>query len=135
MGMICQRLVAWEDRLQDLPQQAAESLWVDVDNQEAWVEGRRITLTPQRFRLLRYLYDRANQLCRRVDIAKHVFDVDFSDLRPAEIELIERDQINTNISRLRNDIEPNPSYPKYIVTVHGAGYKLILGGIPSPNET
>ena len=126
-AMMCRRLVSWEDRLRDLPAQASESLWIDADNREVWVEGRRVTLSPLGFRLLQYFYDRPNQLCERLDIAKHVFDVDHSGLRSAEVELMEKDQINTNISRLRKAIEPNPSYPKYLVTVHGAGYKLVIG--------
>jgi len=128
MGMLCQRLAAWEDRLRDLPPQAGHSLWVDVDNQEVWVEGRQVTLTPQGFRLLKYLYDHANQLCTRTDIAEHVFGVEYSGVRPSEMELMDKDQINTSISRLRRDIEPNPSSPKYLLTVRGMGYKLVLRG-------
>jgi len=135
MGMICQRLVVWEDCLRDLPPQAAGSLWMDVDNQEVWVEGRRITLTPQGFRLLKYLYDHANQLCKRSAIAEHVFGLDSSDLDRVEIKLMEKDQINTSISRLRRAIEPNPSHPKYILTVRGVGYRLVCGDVPSRDET
>jgi DNA-binding response OmpR family regulator len=135
MGMLCQRLIAWEERLRGLPPQATISLWIDADNQVVWVEGRRVTLAPQRFRLLQYLYDYANQLCRRSDIAKYVFGVDFSDLPPAEIKLIEKDQINTTISRLRNDIEPNPGSPRYIETVRGAGYKLVLRDVLPRDRT
>ncbi len=135
MGMICQRLVAWEGRLRDLSPQAADSLWIDVDNQEVWVEGRRVTLTPQGFRLLRYLYDHPNQLCQRSAIAEHVFGLDSSNLHPVDVKLMERDQINTNLSRLRRAIEPNPSHPKYILTIRGAGYKLVLGDAPSRDET
>ena len=133
-GMLCRRLVAWEDRLEDLPTQAANSLWIDVDNQEVWVEGRRVTLTPQGFRLLKYLYDRANQLCTRAAIAEHVFDLDSSDVHPTELKLMERDQINTNLSRLRRAVEPNPGHPKYILTVRGSGYKLVLSNVPSDGD-
>jgi DNA-binding winged helix-turn-helix (wHTH) protein len=132
MGMICQRLATWEDLLQDLPPQAAESLWIDADNREVWVEGRQVTLTPQEFRLLKYLYDHANQLCERAAIAKHVFGMDFPDLHPVHRKSLRRNPINSAIRRLRKDIEPNPSRPKYILTVRGMGYKLVLsGGSPS----
>ncbi len=135
MGMICQRLVAWEDRLQDLPPQAANSLWIDVDNQEVWIEGRRVTLTPQGFRLIKYLYDHANRLCERSAIAKHVFDLDLSDLHPTQRKRMEKDTINSAIRRLREDTEPNPSHPKYIRTVRGIGYKLVLREILSDDRT
>ena len=128
MGMLCQRLVAWEDRILNLPSQAVDSLWIDMDNQEVWVEGRQVVLTPQGFSLLKYLYDHANTLCKRADIARHVFGAEYPDARPKEKELAETDLINTSISRLRNDIEPSPSRPKYILTVRGWGYKLVRGG-------
>jgi len=134
MGMICEQLFSWEDRLQGLPAQASESLWMDVRNMEVWVEGRRITLAGQGFRLLKYLYDHANQLCRRSDLAIEVFDVDLSGYHPAERKDLVKDTINTAIRRLRKDIEPNPSHPKYIRTVRGAGYRLVLGDIAAEVE-
>jgi two-component system, OmpR family, alkaline phosphatase synthesis response regulator PhoP len=36
----------------------------------------------------------------------------------------EMNLIETAIHRLRNKIEPNPSRPKYIQTVWGAGYRF-----------
>jgi len=32
--------------------------------------------------------------------------------------------IDSHIKNLRKKIEPDPDHPKYIITVHGAGYKL-----------
>lgn len=32
--------------------------------------------------------------------------------------------IDSHIKNLRKKIEPDPNHPKYIITVHGAGYKL-----------
>jgi DNA-binding winged helix-turn-helix (wHTH) protein len=128
MAMLCQRLVQWKDQRRDLPLQAVESLWLDADNQEVWIEGRRVVLPPRRFRLLEYLYDHANQLCTRSAIARDVFDVELSGLPDPEVELMEKDHITTNISRLRRDIEPDPSRPKYILTVRARGYRLELKG-------
>ena len=126
MGMLCQRLVQWKDQLLELPPEAAESLWLDDDNQEVWVEGRRVVLPPQRFRLIKYLYDHANQLCTRPEIARDIAEAGLSDLGDTEVELMEKDHITTLISRLRKDIEPDSSRPKYIITVRSRGYKLEL---------
>lgn len=134
IGMICQRLIGWENRLRDLPSQAAESLWLDEESREVWVEGRQVTMSPQVFDLFKYLYDHANHTCRRVDIAEHAFGVERTDYRAAEARLMDKDLINTNIRRLRKAIEPNPSHPKYVLTVHGVGYKLALGDIPSRDD-
>ncbi len=130
LTMICQRLMALEDRTQRLPPQARVSLWLDEDNQEVWVEGRPVSLTPQGFRLLQHLYTHANRLCRRETLAKEVFDLDLSGLHPAEAKQMMSDTINSAIRRLREDIEPDPDHPKYIQTVRGSGYKLVLPPTP-----
>jgi DNA-binding response OmpR family regulator len=61
--------------------------------------------------------------------------MDFEGLHPAEKKDAERHTINSAIRRLRVDIEPNPSKPKYIVTVRGMGYKLVLGSIPLEGDS
>jgi DNA-binding response OmpR family regulator len=73
-------------------------------------------------------------LCKRADIAENVFDVEHSDISAVELKFLDKDQINTNISRLRKAVEPNPNHPKYIVTVHGVGYKLVLGDVARRDE-
>jgi DNA-binding response OmpR family regulator len=135
MGMICQRLVSWHDPRPGLPDQARQSLWLDGDNMELWVEGRRVALVGQGFRLLKYLYDHANQLCRRSELAAEVFDVDLSGYHPAEEEDLITQAINTAIGRLRKKIEPNPGHFKYIETVRGAGYRLVLGDLSEDSTT
>jgi DNA-binding response OmpR family regulator len=131
LSMVCQRLAVLEDRLQQLPPQAARSLWLDEGNQEVWVEGRCVALTPQEFRLLKYLYDHANLLCRREALAEHVFDLHLSGLHPEQAKEVMRDTINSAIRRLREEIEPDPDHPTYIQTVRGSGYKLVLPDVSS----
>jgi DNA-binding response OmpR family regulator len=53
-------------------------------------------------------------------------DAELLDLPDAEVRLMDRELITTLISRLRRDIEPDSSRPKYIVTVRSRGYKLEL---------
>jgi two-component system alkaline phosphatase synthesis response regulator PhoP len=33
--------------------------------------------------------------------------------------------VDTHIVHLRHKLEPNPEEPRFIVTVHGAGYKFV----------
>ncbi len=124
--MLCQRLATLEDRLRQLPAAAARSLWLDEANQEVWVEGRCVPLTPQEFRLLKYLYDHANQLCHREALAEHVFDIPLAGLHPEQAKQVMRDTINCAIRRLREELEPDPEHPIYIQTVRGRGYRLML---------
>lgn len=133
LGMSCQRLAALEDRLHQLPAQAAQSLWLDETNQEAWVEGRCVVLTPLEFRLLKYLYDHANQLCQREALAEHVFDIPLAGLHPEQAKQVMRDTINSAIRRLREGIEPDPDHPTYVQTIRGRGYRLVLPSF-SPDQ-
>jgi DNA-binding response OmpR family regulator len=114
---------------EDLPLQARDSLWLDEANREVWVEGRQVSLSPQEFDLLLYLYHQQGQLCSRTMIAEEVFAVEFkADLSEAEKKSIEEGRINSTMSRLRRKLEPNPDHPRYIISVRGEGYKLVLKG-------
>jgi DNA-binding response OmpR family regulator len=35
--------------------------------------------------------------------------------------------VDNHIALIRNKIEDDPSKPLYLITVHGVGYKLVLG--------
>lgn len=114
---------------EDLPLQARDSLWLDEANREVWVEGRQVSLSPQEYNLLLYLYHQQGHLCSRTMIAEEVFAGEFkADLSEAEKKSIEEGRINSTMSRLRRKLEPNPDHPRYIISVRGEGYKLILKG-------
>lgn len=124
-AILCQRLAPAPR--QDVPAQALNSLWIDALNKEVWVEGRKLALSPQEFDLLKYLYDHQNKLCARSDIAQQVFDVSYGPgTSDREKKSVEESRLNSTMSRLRRKIEPNPSYPKYIIAIRGEGYRLEL---------
>lgn len=128
-AMLVQRLAPAPS--EDLPLQAHDSLWLDEANREVWVEGRQLSLSPQEFDLLLYLYRQQGQLCSRTMIAEEVFAGEFkADLSEAEKKSIEEGRINSTMSRLRRKLEPNPDHPKYIISIRGEGYKLVLRGEP-----
>jgi DNA-binding winged helix-turn-helix (wHTH) protein len=104
----------------------SEELSIDKIQQEVWVRGRNVTVVRDGYKLLVYLYDHANQVCTRADIAKHVFNrKDYDDL-PADSKKLEDGRINTAIRRLREKIEDNPNMPRYIINRDGIDYCLVL---------
>jgi DNA-binding response OmpR family regulator len=118
-AMLADRLLAQPDSTPaDLPAQARTSLWIDDQNQVAWVEGRRIELTAQEYQILAFLAEQAGTLRTRQQIADHVLESNYDET--------EESRLNSAVSRLRLKIEPDPKHPKYLQTVRGRGYRLIL---------
>ena len=92
---------------------------VDVESGVVTVDGRPVeNLTRLEFRLLLLLYGRMNKICDKYSIVESVWGEEYVDeVYDSAIEKL--------VSRLRRKIEPDPSHPRYIVTVRGRGYKLV----------
>jgi DNA-binding response OmpR family regulator len=82
------------------------------------VGGEEIPLTRLEFDLLRYLAERPGVPCGRSDLVDAVWGYeaggDISD-----------GAVNTCVAKLRAKIEPDPTRPRYILSVHGIGYRFI----------
>lgn len=108
-------------RRQRLTQQpsAHGGVYVDVDAGVAYVEGKRVQdLTELEYRLLTFLYGRLDRVCDKYSIVENVWGQQFLDeVDDARIEKL--------VSRLRAKIEPDPSKPRYVISVRGRGYKLV----------
>jgi DNA-binding response OmpR family regulator len=81
------------------------------------VSGREVRLTRLEFDLLKFLAERPGVPCGRSDLVDEVWGYeaggDISD-----------NAVNTCIAKLRAKIEPDPDYLRYILSVHGIGYKF-----------
>ncbi|MCC6904882.1 MAG: winged helix-turn-helix domain-containing protein [Anaerolineae bacterium] len=99
-----------------------EGLNIDRDAGTVWIDGNAITsLTDLEFRLITLLEERANKVTDKYQIVETVWGVNYLDeIDDARIEKL--------VSRLRAKIEPNPAEPRYIVTLRGRGYRLVLPG-------
>ena len=96
-----------------------KGIWMDKRSGDVWVDRKLAPpLTNLEHKLLTCLYDRANCLCGKHEIVEAVWAGDYLD--PADDARIAK-----LISRLREGVEPDPENPRYIVTVHGRGYKLV----------
>lgn len=102
------------ERRGDVP----HGLWVDEESGDAYLDGRRLpTLSDLEFRLLKALYDRKGQLCDRYYLVETVWGESY-------IDEVDDARIDKLVSRLRLKLEPDPSNPRYLVTVRGRGYRL-----------
>jgi DNA-binding response OmpR family regulator len=88
---------------------------LDPARRAVQVSDRAVELTPSEFELLSAFVHHPGQVFTRLQLL---------DLTQGEAyEGYER-TIDQHIKNLRKKIEPDPSNPRYILTVHGVGYKF-----------
>ena len=105
-----------------IPTAGAGDLVVDDRSREVRIHGNRVDppLSRKEFDVLALLYQRQGEACSKDDVAIAGWpDRQDGDVGNQEIEQC--------IRRLRLRIEPDPSQPRYLLTVRGYGYKLSIG--------
>ncbi len=88
---------------------------LDRSTHTVTVDGRPVDLTPTEFGILEALMRAPGRVFRRADLLEAVQGIAF--------DAYER-TIDAHIKNLRRKIEPDPSNPRYILTVWGVGYRL-----------
>jgi DNA-binding response OmpR family regulator len=95
---------------------------IDFTSMEATRAGALITLTTQEFKLLKYLAASSGRVISREELLNEVWGYqNYPSTRT----------VDNHILRLRQKLEPDPASPRYLMTMHGAGYKFIPGGSTS----
>jgi DNA-binding response OmpR family regulator len=90
-------------------------IYLDRSARTVTVNGEPTSLTPSEFDLLYVLMSMPGRVFSRSDL--------LLKLQGTTFEGVER-TIDVHIRNLRTKIEPDPSTPKYILTVFGVGYKF-----------
>ena len=92
-------------------------LAVDFRAFQTQENGEEVKLSHKEFEILLYLFKNRNDVVSRNDLLEHVWGYD--------AQLTTR-TVDNFIARLRQKVEVSPDQPKIILTVHGAGYKMVL---------
>lgn len=79
--------------------------------------GRRVQLSAREFELLRYLFAHRNEVVSREQLLRDVWGYHHLSITRT---------VDNYIAKLRNHIEPRPHEPRFIITVHGSGYQLLV---------
>jgi DNA-binding response OmpR family regulator len=90
-------------------------LEVDMSRLRASVGGRTVDLTPTEFHLLATLASEPGRVFTRAQLLDAVHGVAFESYERA---------IDAHVKNLRRKIEPAPGRPRYLLTVHGVGYRF-----------
>ena len=88
---------------------------VDLPRMRARVEGRAVELTPTEFQLLTTFVREPGRVFTRGQL--------LDALHGVAIDSYER-AIDAHVKNLRRKIEPEVGRPRYVLTVHGVGYRF-----------
>jgi DNA-binding response OmpR family regulator len=80
-------------------------------------KGRRVPLSAREFELLRYLFAHRNEIVSREQLLRDVWGYH---------QLSVTRTVDNYVAKLRTQLEPRPHDPRFILTVHGTGYQLVL---------
>jgi two-component system alkaline phosphatase synthesis response regulator PhoP len=92
------------------------SIRVDLRSAEVTREGRVVEMSAREFRLLAYLIEHRGAAVSRDELLNHVWGYN---------AMPSTRTVDVHVAWLRQKIEPNPHRPKYLLTIHGLGYKFI----------
>ena len=97
------------------PTLAAGPVRMDVERHVVTVDGGAVQLPLKEFELLELLLRNAGRVLTRGQLIDRVWGADYvGDTKTLDV----------HVKRLRSKVEPEPSAPRYIVTVRGLGYKF-----------
>lgn len=90
---------------------------VDLAAYTAVRDGQTVPMTPKEIEILKFLYEHRNHTVTRDQLLTEVWGYD---------ESVSTRTVDNFILRLRQKVEADPSHPRAILTIHGAGYKLVV---------
>ena len=97
------------------PSVSVHGIEIDPARRRVRVDGRDVDLTDQEFRLLHLLATSSGIVFSREALLAKIWRGDtFVTVR----------SVDTLVKRLRRRIEPDPTHPRFLLTVWGVGYKF-----------
>jgi DNA-binding response OmpR family regulator len=91
-------------------------LSINFSSYQAVSEGQDIMMSHKEFEILKYLWAHRGETVSRENLLENIWGYGNTTTRT----------VDNFIVKLRQKIESDPASPKYLITVHGIGYKLIV---------
>ncbi len=91
---------------------------VDLDRRSVTVAGRAVDLTATEFELVAHLARQPGRVFTRGQLLGVIHGV--------AVDAYER-AVDAHVKNIRRKMEPDPHRPRYVVTVHGLGYRFAEG--------
>jgi len=91
---------------------------IDLDNLSGQIEGQDVSFTRKEIEVLHYLANQEERPVSREELLNKVWGYD----RGSDIETR---TVDIHIAKIRRKIEPDHKHPQRLITVRGAGYRLM----------
>lgn len=88
---------------------------VDIRRVDVTRSGKPVALAAREFQLLRYLLEHRGEVVSREQLLREVWGYETTTSTRT---------VDVHVAWLRQKLEDNPSAPRWILTVHGLGYRL-----------
>jgi DNA-binding response OmpR family regulator len=89
---------------------------VDLERRLITRRGQEINLTRQEYNLLTFFLNNVDRALSRDAILNAVWGFEsFPNTRT----------VDAHVVRLRQKLEPNPTAPRHVLTIHGLGYRFV----------
>ena len=99
--------------------QLGDNISIDLENLKGQRDEKPLTFTRREVEVLQYLQSHCDRPVPREELLNKVWGYD----RQLEIETR---TVDIHIAKLRRKLEPTPKAPRYLITVRGAGYRLVM---------
>jgi len=96
---------------------SCEGLVLNPEKHKVTLNGKRVTLTPHEFSLLKTFMSSPGKVYTRDQLLNHLYP-------KQDANVIDR-VVDVHVGKLRQKIEMEPSKPRYILTVRGVGYQFL----------
>jgi DNA-binding response OmpR family regulator len=89
---------------------------VDFRKMTVWRNGSAVVLTAHEFKLLKFFTENAERVLTRDVLLNEVWGYNFYPTTRT---------VDNQILKLRQKLEPDPTNPRHLLTIYGAGYKFV----------
>jgi DNA-binding response OmpR family regulator len=90
---------------------------IDVERRYIRRAGQTVKMTPNEYNLLLFFIRNVDQVLTRDVILNEVWGYDYYPNTRT---------VDAHIVRLRSKLEPDPRLPRYLLTIHGVGYRFLM---------
>ena len=104
-----------EGKMEEPERIEAGDLVIDLMGREVTLNGETIDLTPTEFDLLAFLARHPGQVFTRLQLLREVQGYTYDSFART---------IDTHVKNIRRKLNEDPKNPRYILTVHGVGYRF-----------